>query len=153
MGMATDHGHFSNFLFPQPKEAPYEIWAKFAEELQRRSRLKMLTDDGQEVIFIAHPEHSSGELINNLIWTVFKFIKTSSMSTLLQVSGWSDQNWKQVMLMIRIFLLVTPLKTFLHQDLWYGKLVPSSHQRGKPSHTILCTISGGNNRIWKGIPI
>ena len=33
------------------------------------------------------------------------------------------------------------------------ELVPSSHQRGKPSHTILCTFSRGNNRIWTGIPI
>ena len=30
--------HFSNLLFPQPKEAPYEIWAKLAQQLQRRSR-------------------------------------------------------------------------------------------------------------------
>ena len=40
---------------------------------------------------------------------------------------------------------------FIHQDLWYGKLV----QRGKPSHTILCSFSihVGNNQIWKGIPV
>ena len=61
-----DHNHFSNFSFPQPKEAPYEISAKLAQGLQRRSRLKMLTDartdDGRKVIIIAHPEHSSGEL-------------------------------------------------------------------------------------------
>ena len=44
-------------------------------------------------------------------------------------------------------------KTFIHQDLWYGKLVPSSHQRGNPSHTILCTFNIGNNQIWKNIPI
>ena len=42
---------------------------------------------------------------------------------------------------------------FKHQDLWYRKLVPSSHRRGKLSHIILCTTSGGNNRICKGIPI
>ena len=30
--------------FPQHKEAPYEIWPKLAQRLQRRSRLKMLTD-------------------------------------------------------------------------------------------------------------
>ena len=35
---------FSNFLFPQPKKAPHEIGAKLAQGLQRRSRLKMLTD-------------------------------------------------------------------------------------------------------------
>ena len=39
-----DRDHFSNFSFPQPKEAPYEISAKLAQGLQRRSRLKMLTD-------------------------------------------------------------------------------------------------------------
>ena len=71
---SMDCDHFSNFSFPQPKEAPYEIWAKLAQGLQRRSRLKMLTDgrtdgrtdartdDGRKVITIAHPEHSSGEL-------------------------------------------------------------------------------------------
>ena len=63
---SMDHDHFSNFSFPQPKEAPYEICAKLAQGLQRRSRLKMLTDgrtdDGRKVITIAHPEHSSGEL-------------------------------------------------------------------------------------------
>ena len=32
--------HFSNLSFPQPKEVPYEIWAKLAQRLQRRSRLK-----------------------------------------------------------------------------------------------------------------
>ena len=36
--------HFSNLSFPQPKEDPYEICAKLAQWLQRRSRLKMLTD-------------------------------------------------------------------------------------------------------------
>ena len=33
--------------------------------------------------------------------------------------------------------------TFIHQDLWYEKLVPSSNQRGKPSRTILWTLTGG----------
>ena len=48
MGMAAilvyGPRHFSNLSFPHPKEAPYEIWAKLAQRLQRRSRLKMLTD-------------------------------------------------------------------------------------------------------------
>ena len=34
---------FSNLLFPQPKEAPQEIWATLAQRLQRRSRLKFST--------------------------------------------------------------------------------------------------------------
>ena len=63
---SMDRNHFSNFSFPHPKEAPYEIWAKLAQRLQRRSRLKMLmdgrTDNGRKVIAIAHPEQSSGEL-------------------------------------------------------------------------------------------
>ena len=37
---STNLDHFSNLSFPQPKEAPYEIWAKLAQRLQRRSRLK-----------------------------------------------------------------------------------------------------------------
>ena len=41
---STDRDHFSNLSFPHPKEAPYEIWAKLAQQLQRRSRLKMLMD-------------------------------------------------------------------------------------------------------------
>ena len=32
--------HFSNLSFPQPKEASYEICAKLAQRLQRRSSLK-----------------------------------------------------------------------------------------------------------------
>ena len=35
---SMDCNHFSNLSFPQPKEAPYEIWAKLAQQLQRRSR-------------------------------------------------------------------------------------------------------------------
>ena len=40
---STSCDHFSNLSFPQPKEAPYEIWAKLAQMLQRRSRLKFWT--------------------------------------------------------------------------------------------------------------
>ena len=74
---STDRDHYSNFSFPHPKEAPYEILAKLAQRLQRKSHLKMLTDgrrdgrtdgrtdirmDRQKVITIAHPEQSSGQL-------------------------------------------------------------------------------------------
>ena len=38
------------------------------------------------------------------------------------------------------------LMKFIHQDLDYGKLVLSSHQRSKPSHTSLCPFSRGNNK-------
>ena len=34
---SMNHDHFSNFSFPQPKEAPYEICAKLAQRLQRTS--------------------------------------------------------------------------------------------------------------------
>ena len=70
LSWSTDCNHFSNLSFPQPKKAPTdEIWANLAQGLQKRSHLKMLTDGRTdihtgrwEVITIAHPEHSSGEL-------------------------------------------------------------------------------------------
>ena len=74
---SMDCDHFSNLSFPQPKEAPYEIRAKLADQgIQRRSRLKMLTDgwrhgrtdDGRKVMTIAHHEHSSGELKTYRNW-------------------------------------------------------------------------------------
>ena len=40
---STNCDHFSNLLFPLPKETPYEIWAKLAQRLQRRSCLKFWT--------------------------------------------------------------------------------------------------------------
>ena len=40
LSWSTDRHHFSNLLFPRPKEAPYEIWAKQAERIRMRSRLK-----------------------------------------------------------------------------------------------------------------
>ena len=47
MGMAailvTNGDHFSILLFPLSKEAAYEIWAKLAQGLQRRSCLKFWT--------------------------------------------------------------------------------------------------------------
>ena len=39
-----DRDHFSNFSFSESKEALYEILAKLAQELQRRNRLKIITD-------------------------------------------------------------------------------------------------------------
>ena len=48
---SMDCDHFKYLSFPKPKEAPYEIWPKLAQQLlQRRCHLKMLTDghtDGQ----------------------------------------------------------------------------------------------------------
>ena len=38
-------------------------------------------------------------------------------------------------------LLVTRQMTLIYKDLWCGVLVPRSHQRGKLSYTILCTVS------------
>ena len=40
---STNRDHFSNLLFPLLKEATYEIWAKLAQRLQRRSCLKFWT--------------------------------------------------------------------------------------------------------------
>ena len=59
---STDCDHFSNLSFPHPKEAPYEIWAKLAQRLQRSFENVNWPTDAQKVITIAHPEQSSGEL-------------------------------------------------------------------------------------------
>ena len=32
-------------------------------------------------------------------------------------------------------------KEYTDQGLWYGKLAPSSRQKGKSSHTILCAFN------------
>ena len=40
---STNRNHFSNLSFPKPKKVSYEIWAKLAQRLQRRSRLKFWT--------------------------------------------------------------------------------------------------------------
>ena len=40
---SLERDNFSNPLFPYPKVAPYEIWVKLAQRLQRRSRLKFST--------------------------------------------------------------------------------------------------------------
>ena len=40
---STNRDRFSNLLFPLSKEAPYEIWAKLAQRLQRRSCLNFWT--------------------------------------------------------------------------------------------------------------
>ena len=39
-------------------------------------------------------------------------------------------------------LLVVHRMAFIYQDLWYGKLISSSHKKGKLSHTIPATIAG-----------
>ena len=62
--------------------SPYEIWAKLAQGLQRRSHLNMLTDrrtDRRKVITIAHPEHSSGELKKYINYKIFKTDKKASL--------------------------------------------------------------------------
>ena len=73
---STDSNHLRILSFPQHMEAPYEIWAKLAQQFQRRSfenvngrmdahmhgQTEGRMDDWQKVITIAHPEHSSGEL-------------------------------------------------------------------------------------------
>ena len=40
---STNCDHFSNLSFPLPEKAPYEIWAKLVQRLQRRSCLKCWT--------------------------------------------------------------------------------------------------------------
>ena len=41
-----NQNHFSFFSFPQCLDATYEIWLHLAQWFQRRSRLKVWTDDG-----------------------------------------------------------------------------------------------------------
>ena len=43
--------------------------------------------------------------------------------------------------------------TIIYQDLWLGKLVPSSHQRSDFSNTIIYIFSRWDQRIWQYIPI
>ena len=68
MGMApswsTNRDHFSNLSFPLPKEVPYEMLSKIGSAASEKSfeNVNRRTDDGQKVITIAYPEHSSGEL-------------------------------------------------------------------------------------------
>ena len=84
---STDHDHFSNLLFPHPKEAPHEIWAKLAQRLQRRSHLKMLMDGGK-VITIAHPEQRSGELKQKSL--------TPLAAMVFDVSWRLEQSWLKI---------------------------------------------------------
>ena len=42
----SDQNHFSHFSFPQSLDATYEIWLHLAQWFQRRSRLKVWTEDG-----------------------------------------------------------------------------------------------------------
>ena len=43
----SDQNHFSYFSFPQYLDATYEIWLHLAQWFQRRSCLKVWTDDGR----------------------------------------------------------------------------------------------------------
>ena len=67
------------------------------------------------------------------------------------LSCWDD---RRVIIRIRIFTgdksndILSPGPV-----IWVISPICSSHQRGKPSHIILCTISRGKNQTWKGIPI
>ena len=86
---SKDRNHFSYLSFPQPKEAPYETWAKLAQGLQRRSCLKMLMDR-QKVITIARLEQSSGELnmftpVNPFFLYMTLGLPVSSMNGLINV--------------------------------------------------------------------
>ena len=39
---STNRDHFSNLLFPQPKEAPYEIWTKIGPEAPEEKLFEIL---------------------------------------------------------------------------------------------------------------
>ena len=91
-----------------------------------------------------------------ILYVCVQVLPTNHMSSSVYLPNctfsWARETDRYLDLMFRIRIFTDPM-TFNHQDLWYAKLVPSSNQRGKPSHTILCTFSGGVNQIWKGIPI
>ena len=55
----SDQNHFSYFSFPQCLDATYEIWLHLAQWFQRRSRLKVWTDDGR-TMEASHTKSSSG---------------------------------------------------------------------------------------------
>ena len=60
---------------------------------------------------------------------------------------------KQVRIRIGIDYWWNAETAVIHQDLWLGKLVPSSHQRSESSNTILCNFSRWVQRIGEDIPI
>ena len=63
-----DHHNFSYFQSPYQSNILTKLGPNRINGFRGSCRLKMLTDgrtyDGQKVIYIAHPEHSSDELIN-----------------------------------------------------------------------------------------
>ena len=64
--------------------------------------------------------------------------QNSSLLTLITLnSAFKHIGFIRIRIRIRFFLLMIRLMTFIQQDLWYGKLVPGSRQRCKPTHTIL----------------
>ena len=97
---SMDRDHFSNFSFPQPKEAPYEIWAKLAQGLleeksfenvngRTHGRTHGRTDDGRKVIIIAHPEHSSGELKMLFNYIISLLILLTPTKYILRKMNWN----------------------------------------------------------------
>ena len=53
------HGGHLEFRFPQSLDATYELWLHLAQWFQRRSRLKVWTDDGRTTE-ACHPLSSPG---------------------------------------------------------------------------------------------
>ena len=104
-----DRYHLSNFSFPHPKEAPYEIWAKLAQRLQRRSRLKMLTDewtDGRRT----KSDHNSSS------WAELRIAKNVTFGVLTRFPfdlAWWPSFWPHM----------TQFQTWLrnHQDKHFGQ--------------------------------
>ena len=64
----SDHNHFSYFSFPQCLDATYEIWLHLAQWFQRRSRLKVWTDDGGFPYYKLPEAFGSGELKSYVIF-------------------------------------------------------------------------------------
>ena len=78
--------------------------------------------------------------------------KLGSLATHWVYSKYSDQTGLWVF-RIRIDYWWNAETTIIHQDLWLGKFVPSSHHRSEFSNTILCNFSRWDQRIREDIQI
>ena len=120
---STDRDHFSNLSFPHPKEAPYEIWAKLAQRLQRRSRLKMLTDgrthartDGRRT----KSDHNSSS------WAELRWANNNTKCHLLKFFTQHAKlsvNCRKITVVLQIPMFALKNKKFI-KPFWWSKKAP-----------------------------
>ena len=63
------------------------------------------------------------------------------------ISGWNWANQNQNCYWWHVQM------TIIHQDLWWGKLVPSPYKRSELSNRVFCSFSSRKESICKWIPI